>query len=285
MRRMRFNLIFTIVLTGYSFALSAQTDKSLFKIEDGMQISEFSSEAGDMTSVLGHAGPAVENTHTAFCLPFNDSGAIDVYSKSGRGSELAKYKWNPSEEERAEGAGIDVYDVSNTLGLGGFALWDGEKTVRLVATSGRTAKVGTTSKGCYAELTAYGVEYKGDKVDVSIRIDVQSRSREAVVTARELSGKKLMFVTGINYFDGQKISEGEGYMYAWGVHPAFADRNVQIGAGLFFDRKTFSVPRKENGMMIIVSKPVSRVRTKILAVSSLEAELSSLKRFGAYMTK
>ena len=35
---------------------------------------------------------------------------------------------------------------------------DGSKEVKLVATNGRKARVGSTAKGPYAEMIAYGVE-------------------------------------------------------------------------------------------------------------------------------
>ena len=85
-------------------------------------------------------------------------------------------------------------------------LWDGSKEVKLVATNGRKARAGSTANGSYAEMIAYGVEYMSDLVDISICIDVSKRTREAVVTARELNGKKVMFLTGVNFHEGQTIA-------------------------------------------------------------------------------
>ena len=101
--------------------------------------------------------------------------------------------------------GADGYIVGKTVGLGGIALWDGEKEVKLEATGGRTARVGETRNGSYIEMIAYGVAYKGDNVDVMIRVDVSSKTREAVVTASELSGKKVQFLTGVNYHEGPAV--------------------------------------------------------------------------------
>ena len=158
----------------------AQTAKSLFWKKDGIQVEEIVSEKADQYNKVGHHGPAVENPYMALRIYFNDSGAIDVYSKSGRGMELEKYRWYPDSLARAAyGAGCDEYMVGKTVGLGGIALWDGEKVVRLAATKGRTARVGDTKNGSYAEMIAYGVPYNGDSLDVSIRIDMKAKSREA----------------------------------------------------------------------------------------------------------
>lgn len=265
--------------------LMGQTAKSLFWRSDSLQVNEIVSETGDQYRKIGHHGPAVENSHMALRIYFNDSGAVDVYSKSGRGMELMRYLWYPSAQmQENAGAGCDSYIVGKTVGLGGIALWDGEKEVKLVATKGRTARVGDTKKGSYVEMTAYGVEYKGNLVDVSIRIDVTAKSREAVVTAKELSGKKVQFLTGINWHEGQSVKYGEEYISIWGPHPA-KEATMPVGAGMFFSDKDFPSVEKTDDMVRIISYPKSQVQTRIISASTKEAELNSAKRFEAYMMK
>ncbi len=267
------------------FLSEAQTASSLFWRSDSLQVAEMVSEVGDQYRKVGHHGPAVENSHMALRLYFNDSGAIDVYSKRGRGMELKRYLWYPSARmQETAGAGRDGYIVGKTVGLGGYALWDGEKEVKLVASKGRTARVGDTKKGSFVEMTAYGVPYKGDMVDIMIRIDVNAKSREAKVTATELSGRKVCFLTGINFHEGQKVTIGEEYISVWGNHPA-KDATLPIGAGLFFSDKDFPTVEKTEEMVRIISDPASKVQTKIISASTLEAELNNLKRFEAYMAK
>jgi len=264
---------------------SAQTAASLFWRSDSLQVNEIVSETGDQYRKIGHHGPAVENSHMALRIYFNDSGAIDVYSKNGRGMELKRFLWYPSAKmQETAGAGCDSYIVGSTVGLGGFALWDGEKEVKLVATKGRTARVGDTKKGSYAEMIAYGVEYKGELVDISIRIDMKSKSREAVVTARELSGKKVQFLTGVNFHDGQKVSTGEDYISVWGPHPA-KEATMPLGAGMRFSAKEFPVQEQTDDMVRIISLPKSEVSTVVVSASTKEAELNNAKRFEAYMIK
>ncbi len=268
-----------------AFVSNAQTASSLFWRSDSLQVAEVVSETGDQYREVGHHGPAVENSHMALRIYFNDSGAIDVYSKSGRGMELERYLWYPASEMMyTAGAGHDGYIVGRTVGLGGIALWDGEQEVRLVATKGRTARVGNTKKGSFAEMVAYGVAYKGDMVDIVIRIDMTSKSRLAKVTAAELSGKKVCFLTGVNWHEGQTVTVGEGYVSVWGRHPA-KEAALPIGAGIFFSDKDFPEVDKTENMVRLVSEPVSKISTKIIAASTLEAELNNLKRFEAYMAK
>lgn len=275
--------IIVSVLIFMAGTVSAQTAKSLFWRSDSLQVTEIVSEIGDQYRKIGHHGPAVENSHMALRIYFNDSGAIDVYSKNGRGMELERFLWYPSAKMQ-ETAGCDSYIVGNTVGLGGFALWDGEKEVKLVATKGRTARVGDSKKGSYAEMIAYGVEYEGELVDISIRIDMSAKSREAVITAKELSGKKVRFLTGVNYHEGQKVTSGENYISVWGPHPA-KDATMPLGAGMRFSAKEFPVLEQTDNMVRIISLPKSEVSTKVVSASTKEAELNSAKRFEAYMIK
>ena len=264
----------------------AQTASSLFLRADSLQVKEIVAETADMYKKVGHHGPAVENSHMALRIYFNNSGAIDLYSKNGRGMELLKYKWYPTEKDQEEnGAGCDEYMVGKTVGFGGIALWDGESEVKLVATGGRTARVGDTSKGSYAEMIAYGVPYKGDTVDISIRIDMFAKKREATVTATELSGKKVQFLTGVNYHEGERVSMGEGWASVWGVHPANVSTDPKpVGAAILYTAKKFESVTKTENMVRLVSFPASSVSTKLIGASTKEAELNSAKRFEAYVS-
>lgn len=270
-----------------SMTSGAQTAKSLFLKSDGVQVTEIFAEDGDGYKAAGHHGPAVENTHMALRIYFNASGAIDVYSKSGRGMELEKYLWYPDKAgQEAYGLGCDVYRVGNTVGLGGIALWDDGKEVRLETSRGRLARVGDTRKGTFAEMISYGVPYAGDTVDIKVRVEVSSKTRNAVVTAEELSGKKVQFMTGVNYHPGASTGSGEGYIWVWGVHPAdVSDSPCPVGGGMFFQKTAFSAPEKTEDMVRIISRPTAKIKTWIVSASTKEAELNSVRRFEAYMTK
>lgn len=277
-----------IVISALAFltgtAALAQTDYSLFFRRDSVQINEIVSEQAVQYKYVGHHGPAVENSHMALRLYFNDSGAIDLYSKSGKQMELSKYLWYPTEAQQAEeGAGCDEYKVGKTVGLGGYALWDGEKEVKLTATRGRTARVGSIKNGSFAEIIAYGVPYKEDTVDVSIRIEMYDGSREAKVIASELSGKKLQFLTGVNFHDGEDVEMGRDYIAVWGVHPADVSQNPQpIGAGMRFKPGMFSAPEQTEGFVRIISKPSRSVSTTVIAASTKEDDLNTPERFMEY---
>lgn len=280
-------LIVSFAFLAIKASVAAQTASSLFWRSDSLQVSEIVSEIGNQYNKVGHHGPAVENSHMALRLYFNDSGAIDVYSKTGRGMELMEYQWYPTKGQQDTLAlGADGYIVGKTVGLGGIALWDGEKEVKLEATRGRTARAGDTKSCSYIEMIAYGVAYKGDHVDVKIRVEVSVKTREAVITASVLSGQKVQFLTGVNYHDGQKVTYDDGYISVWGPHPVKkTETPFPIGAGLRFSSKDFPAVEKTDDMVRIISKATSKVSTKVVSGSVKEAELNSAKRFEAYMMK
>ena len=85
--------VFVLTALLHGFAAEAQTARSLFMRSDSLEVEEIVSPEPVIYNKVGHHGPAVENYASAFRLYFNDSGAIDVYSKSGRQMELEKYLW------------------------------------------------------------------------------------------------------------------------------------------------------------------------------------------------
>ena len=278
-----FSILVLAVLSSYG----QNTASSLFWKSDSLQVGEIVSERADLFDELGHNGPALENSHMALRLYYDDSGAVDVYSKSGRGKELERYLWYPDSLQQAEhGAGSDACVTGETLGLGGIALWDGDEVIRLVATKGRTARTGMTKNGSYMEMVAYGVEYMSGLVDISIRIDVTAKDRNAKVTAHELSGKKVQFVTGVNWHEGQHVSFDESHICVWGIHPSDSTASsFPVGAGMLYSAKLFPVVEKTDDMVRIISKHTDQISTIIVAASTKEAELNSLRRFEAYLKK
>lgn len=265
----------------------AQTATSLFWRADSLQVSEIVSQQAVQYNFVGHHGPAVENSHCALRIYFNDSGAIDVYSKSGKQMELAQYLWYPTDKQQAEeGAGCDEYLVGRTVGLGGIALWDGSEEVKLKATKGRTARVGQIRGGSFAEMVAYGVEYKGESVDILIRIEMKDNSRIAKVIGRELNGKKVQFLTGVNYHKGETVEYGRNYIAVWGVHPADVSAAPSpLGAGMWFSPRKFENTEKTGDMVRLISKPATEISTEVVAASMKEDELGSEAKFISYMRK
>lgn len=254
---------------------------SQFLRTDSLQVAEIWEPAGEKLPVAHH-GPAVENQYMALRIYFDKRAAIDVYSKSGLlDNELGRWKWYPTPEDQAgEGAGCDEYYVGKTVGLGGIQLWDGEKTVPLATGRGRRSLVGRTRKGAFMEMISYGIPYQADSVDVSLRVDVTEDSRWATVTVRELSGKPLRFVTGVNYHPGAEILSESGLAAVWGEHPAnISAHPVPIGGAIRYSPADFPLVEDTGVAIELVSRPLATFSTEILSASAKEEKLCDADRF------
>lgn len=275
-----------LLLVGVAMPTIAQTDVSLYWNKDKQQRTEIRSAEADQYKKVGHHGPAVENMYMALRLYFNNSGAIDVFSKSGKQLELAKFHWYTTEKDQAEGYGCDEYRVGSTVGLGGINLWDGEKVLKLVATRGRDARVGKTKKGAFAEMLSKGVPYRGDTVDILVRINMFNDSRDAEVEAFCTTGQKVQFVTGVNYHPGQQVEYGEEYIGVWGIHPADVSQHpIPIGGGMHFKAGNIAKAEKTKDMVRLISKPAKKLTTKVTSASIKEKEIHTPELFFDYVKR
>lgn len=261
------------------------TDTSLYmKSEKITYLTDIGSESGDLYKTIGHHGPAVENEWMALRIYFSDKVAIDVYSKAKPGLELKKAQWYPTPAQQKEGWGADYYKVASTVGLGGVKLWDGEKIVPLNPVSNRLARVGKTDTTSWMEMISRGVPYKGKKVDILVRVTVTSGKREAKVEAVSLSGDKVQFATGVNYFKDFETKKGKNYIAVWGKHPEdVAAEIVEIGAAILYNPKDYVKTTDDGTQHLLISKPTKTLETKIISSSAREEELNTLEKLEAYI--
>ena len=275
----------TALLIGCTCFAQNNTDTSLYMKSDKITyLTDIGSESGDLYQTIGHHGPAIENEWMALRIYFSDKVAIDVYNKAKAGLELKKAQWYPTPEQQKEGWGADYYKVASTVGLGGVKLWDGEKVVPLNPVSNRLARVGKTDTTSWMEMISRGVPYKGKKVDILVRVTVFSGKREAKVEAVSLTGEKVQFVTGINYFKDFQTKKGANYIAVWGKHPEdVAAEVVEIGAAIMYNPKDYVKNNDDGTQYLLISKPTKNLETKIISSSAREEELNTLDKLEAYI--
>lgn len=281
---MKLSFITALLLCLNCFAQN-NTDTSLYMKSDKITyLTDIGSETGDLYKTIGHHGPAIENEWMALRIYFSDKVAIDVYSKVKPGLELKKANWYPTAEQQKEGWGADYYKVASTVGLGGVKLWDGEKVVPLNPVTNRLARVGKTDTTSWMEMISRGVPYKGKKVDILVRVTVVSGKREAQVEAESLTGEKVQFVTGVNYFKDFETKKGTNYIAVWGKHPEdVAAEVVGIGAAIMYNPKDYVKNTDDGTQYLLISKPTKSLKTKIISSSAKEEELNTLDKLEAYI--
>ena len=281
------SLFITLILITLNLSAQNCTDVSLFLKSDSTQsLNEVCSETGDLFLKVGHHGPAIENEYLGLRIFFNATTAVDVYSKTKKGLELKKFLWYPNAEQQAEGWGVDMYKVGSTVGLGGIRLWDGKKVVLLDPVTERIARVKKEKNYSYMEMISLGVPYKGDKVDIKVRITVYCDKREAKVEAEEMNGKRIQFVTGINYHKGNKVEKSKNYVSVWGIHPEdVAEHPVNLGAAIVFNPKNFKTQQDDGEEILFISKPNKSIKVWITSANELEDGINTADSFVTYVNK
>lgn len=271
------------VLTSLAEPLCAQTDVSFFLRSDSVQRKEFVTPEADMYKLVGHHGPAIENMYMGLRIYFNNSGAIDVYTKKQPGLELSSAHWYPTLAMQEKGYGCDEYKVGKTVGLGGVNLWDGEKILPLTATEGREVRVSKDEKGAVAEMLAKGIPYGRKKVDVLIRVSMQNRERTAVVEAFA-KGAKVCFVTGVNHHPGKLSEVDNAHIASWGKHPEDVSKSpIYIGGGMVYNPNKIAEKRIEETGVVLISKPTRYLKTKVVSAGQKENDLNTAEKFFAYV--
>ncbi len=92
----------------------------------------------------------------------------------------------------------------------------------------------------YMEMLSEGIPYKGDTIDVLIKVTVFSGKREAMVEAFANADKPVQFLTGINYHEDTKTFEGENFIGTWGMHPEdVAAYQMKIGSAIIYNPDDF----------------------------------------------
>lgn len=283
---MKITFLGALLLCTAGFAQN-NTDASLYMKADKISyLTDIGSESGDLYQTIGHHGPAVENEWMALRIYFSEKVAIDVYNKANPGLELKKAFWYPTPQQQKEGWGADYYKVGATVGLGGVRLWDGEKVVPLNPVSNRLAHVGKTTNSSFMEMISKGVPYKGKKVDIKVRVTVYSGKREAKVEAFSLTGEKVQFVTGVNYFKGFETKKGNNYIAVWGNHPEdVAAEVVGVGAAIKFNPKDYVKNTDDGTQYLLISKPTKHLETEIVSACAREKDINSLEKLEVLITK
>jgi hypothetical protein len=271
----------------FIFAQTNNTDISLFLRSDSIQVNFIESKSGDLFNELGHHGPAIENEYFGLRVYFSQLASIDLYSKKTRGLELKKFKWYPTSKQQEAGAGGDYYKVGKTIGLGSIRLWDGEKVQLLSPVDRRSCRVVKEANHSFLEMLSEGVPYKGEKVDILVRVTVFSGIREAKVEAFALCDQKVQFVTGINYFDGMQVKSGTNYVATWGIHPEDINvgKKMVLGSAIIFNTKDYLKIMDEPNEKIYISAPTKYISLGITATNDTGSDLNNVKNFMRYVNE
>ncbi len=281
-----FYLVVLIVCTQVA-AAQEKTDVSLFMKRDRHRIlNVIESKSGNMFKKVGHHGPAIENEWFALRIYFNKTTAVDVYSKSKAGLELAKKQWYPSKKDQKNGWGADYYKVGKSCGLGGIKLWDGNKIIPLNPVTARTVRVGKEGTNAFMEMVSAGIPYKGEKVNILVRMTAYAETRKVKIEAFSQTGKEVQFVTGINYHKRTEVVSNTNYIATWGIHPEdVAAEKIAVGAVLIYHENDFSGRIDDGRQILLIARPSEKLVTWITSCNEKEPEMNSFAKLIEYIGK
>jgi hypothetical protein len=136
----------------------------------------------------------------------------------------------------------------------------------------------------YMEMLSEGIPYRGDTIDVLVRVTVFSGIREAKVEAFAFSKHPVQFMTGVNYHQGTSTFEGSNFIGTWGLHPEdVAAFQLNIGSGIVYQPENFEQKIKSKTQFQLVSKPTKYISTWITSSCELEKQLNTKELFAAYL--
>ena len=134
------------------------------------------------------------------------------------------------------------------------------------------------------EVLSEGISYKGDKIDVLVKVAVYSKGRLAQVEASVPSGKQVHFVTGINYHKELITELGKNYIATWGIHPEdVAIEKVEVGAAIIYESKDMFNSLDDGKQHLLISNSTDHLKYAVTTCNAKEPELNSLSKFVEYL--
>ena len=195
-----------------------------------LYISQLSVENGtNVYSMLHHHGAAFESELVAYRIYFDHRQTVDVYGKYKKGLELKDTQFYPDNSQKANGYGDDVLWVGETLGVGSFRGWNGEKPTMLVDVDHRSQRI--LSKGpirTVVEVTDEGWSVNSPKafagndderITVTSLYTLYGGHRDCAVDITFCGERSLQqFSTGlINIKNSTEYSDRKGLRGCWGI--------------------------------------------------------------------
>ena len=95
-----------------------------------------------------------------------------------------------------------------------------------------------------------------------------------------MSGERVQFVTGINYFENLKTRKGENYALTWGIHPEdVAAEKVEVGAAIVVQKALIEKQLDDGKQILFISSPLKSFSTRITSYNAREAGMDSFESF------
>ena len=147
-----------------------------------------------------------------------------------------------------------AFYIDDVAVLSGVSIIDGTDSALLSSGTGCDLKSGTTPVGSFIEAVSKGILFRGDTLDVAVRLDIMAGTNSAIVTFRSLNDKELRFSSSLKLEKKSKVRMDAGHIAVSGVN----------GVGLAFNPDSFNAPEKTSREVRLVSKPAKAVNARLV---------------------
>lgn len=198
---------------------------------------------------IRYEGPGVESDKVAYRVYFDRRNGFDVFGKKTPGIVLQSIGKDDSESYENDAPwGLDIFDIGNSLGTGGFGYWNGKQVEQVAVTDSREADI-VANGNLYS---AFNIQYGHWRVnhgvyDLSAMVSMNAGSRVAHALVRiNASGNfpvpiPVMAIGVVKHPDTKLIQSDPssnlewGYAASWGKQSR-AGRDDSLGVGVIFHR-------------------------------------------------
>ena len=196
-------------------------------------------QATDHSEYLRFEGPGIESDLVGYRFYLDWRNGFDIYGKKTHELVLQDVGLDgyDSYHEPADW-GMDILNVGDSLGIGGFGYWDGTTAQRVSNVDRRSARIVENGPERAAiELRYAGWQVADTKTDLVATLAMETGSR-LVDVSLELSVPPANLAIGIVQHPDAKLSAGRvgdyGYLATWGPQSIFGD---DLGMLLIYRRQ------------------------------------------------
>ncbi|MES2442422.1 MAG: DUF4861 family protein [Pseudomonadota bacterium] len=207
-------------------------------------------EHGPRDSLIAFEGPGWESDKVAYRLYLDERNVPDIYGKKLPGAVLGRIGQGKDDYHAMADWGMDIFQVNQTLGMGGIGVMRDGKVSQLGPSAIR-AQVFNGASVARVEVENRGFAGAGGPADLTTSYAISSGSRVTFVHA-SVTGAAPQMVAGLTLHPGVHILESTTgkwrYIATWGVQSLAKD---ELGIALFYPADNVAETGQNNGTFFV----------------------------------
>jgi hypothetical protein len=208
--------------------------------------------------VIALEGPGWESDKVAYRLYLDERNVPDIYGKRQPGRILDRIGQGKDDYHTLADWGMDVFQVNQSLGMGGIGVLRGGRATQLGKS---TIRVATDDRDGAAGVRVDNRGFDGGAADLATSYRIFPGSRLTHVEA-QVTGKAPAMVAGITLHPGvTRIDSPQRgawrYVATWGVQSLARD---ELGIVLFYPAGETLAPASDGGSLYVQFRNPARIR-------------------------